>query len=209
MSQPVVSAAVSDKLQQVPQGLASSAPPTTSGALPMLTPLQDPQPSAQASVAMSAQPAQAMPQASPRIKPPPASGSFPHSQAGTPLWQMLGAASNMPGLGAGMFTGKESLDLDVLAKAAVQRRKEQVLLPVYHLLVNQHNVSQYQVSTDRIQTWSAFFTGTMDQQFFGSTKSCLLQALVCMHLVNCSMLSRREHGYHSQARTAEQFLDVC
>lgn len=127
MSQPAESAAVPDQLQQLPQGLPSPAPQITSNALPILTPLHDQQPSAQAPEPTSLLPAQAMPQASPRIKPPPSSGSFPHAQAGTPLWQMLGSASNLPGLGAGMFTGKESLDLDVLAKAAVARRKEQVL----------------------------------------------------------------------------------
>lgn len=127
MSQPAESAAVPDQLQRVSQGLPFPAAQITSDALPMLTPVHDPQPSAQAREPMSLQPAQAMPQASPRIKPPPSTGSFPHSQAGTPLWQMLGSASNLPGLGAGIFTGKESLDLDVLAKAAVARRKEQVL----------------------------------------------------------------------------------
>ncbi|KAL3150703.1 hypothetical protein ABBQ32_000490 [Trebouxia sp. C0010 RCD-2024] len=125
MSQPAESAAVPDQLQRVSQGLPFPAAQITSDALPMLTPVHDPQPSAQAREPMSLQPAQAMPQASPRIKPPPSTGSFPHSQAGTPLWQMLGSASNLPGLGAGIFTGKESLDLDVLAKAAVARRKEQ------------------------------------------------------------------------------------
>ena len=137
MSQPAEPAAVPDQVQQVPQGLPSPPPHITSHALPMLTPLHDPQPSAQAPDPLSLQPAQAIPQASPRIKPPPSSGSFPHGQADTPLWQMLGSASNLPGLAAGMFTGKESLDLDVLAKAAVTRRKEQVLqagLPALRLV---------------------------------------------------------------------------
>ena len=125
MSQPAVLAAVPGELQQAPPGLATLSSRITSNALPMLTLLPDLQPSGQPSVFMSLQPQPplATPLASPKIKPPPSSVSLPHSQAGTPLWQMLGSASNVP---AGMFTGKESLDLDVLAKAAVKRRKEQV-----------------------------------------------------------------------------------
>ena len=124
MSQPAESAAVPNELQQAP--LATSNTQTTSDALPMLTSLPDSQPaSGQPSSSISLQPQAPLgtPQASPRIKPPPSSGSFPHNQAGTPLWQMLGSAANIP---AGMFTGKESLDLDVLAKAAVKKRKQQV-----------------------------------------------------------------------------------
>lgn len=124
MSQPALSAAVPDELQQPP--LATSDTQTASDALPMLTSLTHSQPASRlpsSSMGMQPQPALGTPQTSPRIKPPPSLGSFPHSQAGTPLWQMLGSAANIP---AGVFTGKESLDLDVLAKAAVKKRKEQV-----------------------------------------------------------------------------------
>ena len=134
MSQPAISAAVPDSLQQAP--LASSTTQITSSALPMLTPIPDShlavgQPSS--SLSLQPQPTLGTPLVSPRIKPPPSAGSFSHSQAGMPLWQMLGSAANIP---AGMFTGKESLDLDILAKAAVKKRKEQVqhaYLPPFHL----------------------------------------------------------------------------
>ena len=43
-----------------------------------------------------------------------------------PMWQLLGSAANTPALRAGIFAGNDSLDLDHLAKAAVQKRKEQV-----------------------------------------------------------------------------------
>ena len=124
MSQPAASAAVPDELQQAP--LATPNIQTTSDALPMLTSLPDSQAaSGQLSSSMSLQPQAALgtPLASHSIKPPPSSGSLAHIQAGTPLWQMLGSAANLP---AGMFTGKESLDLDVLAKAAVEKRRQQV-----------------------------------------------------------------------------------
>jgi len=39
---------------------------------------------------------------------------------------MFGSAFNTPAVMANMVTGGESLDLDVLAKAAVSKRKEQV-----------------------------------------------------------------------------------
>lgn len=158
MSQPAVPAAVPDELQQAPLATHTQ---TTSDALPMLTSLPDSQPaSRQPSSSMSLQPQAALgtPLASPRIKPPPSSKSLAHIQAGTPLWQMLGSATILP---AGMFTGKESLDLDVLAKAAVEKRKQQV----QHAGLSSSRFSQLCILTNpatarHVWRQSAVLTGT-------------------------------------------------
>ena len=107
-----------------PQAILSAtqdALPVTSDALPMLTPILQSKPGT-----LPPMQKPSLPHASPKIKPPPGSGSQSLKQPALPLWQMFGSASNRPALKVGMLAGSESLDLDVLAKAAVRKRKEQV-----------------------------------------------------------------------------------
>ena len=109
-----------------PQPILSAtqdALPVTSDALPMLTPILQSKPGTLPPVQKPSLP---HPHASPKIKPPPGSGSQSLKQPALPLWQMFGSASNRPALKVGMLAGGESLDLNVLAKAAVRKRKEQV-----------------------------------------------------------------------------------
>ncbi len=95
-----------------------------SDVLPLLTPVVKSIPDTLPSV--QHQPTLPPPQASPKIKPPPGTGFQSFRQSTLPLWQMFGSAFNTPAVMASMVIGGESLDLDVLAKAAVSKRKEQV-----------------------------------------------------------------------------------
>lgn len=94
-----------------------------SDVLPLLTPVVNCNPDTLPSI--QHQPTLPPPQASPKIKPPPGTGSQSLRQSSLPLWQMFGSAFNTPAVMANMVTGGESLDLDILAKAAVSKRKEQ------------------------------------------------------------------------------------
>ena len=95
-----------------------------SDVLPLLTPVVKSVPDTLPPI--QHQPTLPPPQASPKIKPPPGTGSQSLRQSSLPLWQMFGSASSTPAVMPNMVTGGESLDLDVLAKAAVSKRKEQV-----------------------------------------------------------------------------------
>ncbi|KAL0033947.1 hypothetical protein WJX77_012260 [Trebouxia sp. C0004] len=97
--------------------------PENTDVLPLLTPVVKSIPDILPSI--QHQPTLPPPQASPKIKPPPGTGSQSLRQSSLPLWQMFGTAFNTPAVMANMVTGGESLDLDVLAKAAVSKRKEQ------------------------------------------------------------------------------------
>ncbi|KAL0029617.1 hypothetical protein WJX79_008342 [Trebouxia sp. C0005] len=94
-----------------------------SDVLPLLTPVVKSVPDTLPPI--QHQPTLPPPQASPKIKPPPGTGSQSLRQSSLPLWQMFGSASSTPAVMPNMVTGGESLDLDVLAKAAVSKRKEQ------------------------------------------------------------------------------------
>ena len=96
----------------------------TSDVHPLLTPVVKSKP--ETLTPIQHQPTLPPPQASPKIKPPPGTGSQSLKQSSLPLWQMFGSTLNTPAVMANMVTGGESLDLDVLAKAAVSKRKEQV-----------------------------------------------------------------------------------
>ena len=96
----------------------------TSDVLPLVTPVVKSVPDILPSI--QHQPTLPPPQASPKIKPPPGAGSQSLRQSSLPLWQMFGSTLNTPAVMANMVTGGESLDLDILAKAAVSKRKEQV-----------------------------------------------------------------------------------
>lgn len=119
-----VQVAVNTSQQSTVPSAAQGPSPAISDALPMLTPILKPKPSSVPSTLQ--QPSVPLVQPSPKIKPPPGSGSQSLRQSSLPLWEMFGSASNTPAVVAGMVTAGESLDLQVLAKAAVSKRKEQV-----------------------------------------------------------------------------------
>ncbi len=124
MPHPVAPTSAQDNLQETAPSVTQDSAHVTTNALPMLTPIAKSKPDSLPSTQQ--QPALPPPQASPKIKPPPGFGSQSLKHPALPLWQMFGSSVNTPALMAGMSSSGESLNLDVLAKAAVRKRKEQV-----------------------------------------------------------------------------------